>query len=157
MKKPKHIRDAVVIIFLVFMSVVTVIETLSQLKYANYSKVVPASIDSVQLLDNQQIQQVMPAGARVDIAGYRYYLMDCTIENQTSVDGTFYSLDAFGSTDKSLHYQAFAVRPNQGSYYHWYVPAGESVHARMILQVSKKATDIAAIDNPSAKAELAQE
>lgn len=91
----KKVGNFIFIFFLLLMCVATAFETISQLKYADYSKICPVSIDSVQKLDEQNIKAIAPPDETLDIARYDYYLMVCTIENQSAIDGSFYPGSAF--------------------------------------------------------------
>ena len=86
----KKVGNFIFIFFLLLMCAATAFETISQLKYADYSKICPVSIDSVQKLDEQNIKAIAPPDETLDIARYDYYLMVCTIENQSAIDGSFY-------------------------------------------------------------------
>ena len=91
----KKVGNFIFIFFLLLMCAATAFETISQLKYADYSKICLVSIDSVQKLDEQNIKAIAPPDETLDIARYDYYLMVCTIENQSAIDGSFYPAALF--------------------------------------------------------------
>lgn len=153
----KKVGNFIFIFFLLLMCAATAFETISQLKYADYSKICPVSIDSVQKLDEQNIKAIAPPDETLDIARYDYYLMVCTIENQSATDGSFYPGSAFCSADGDDFYYAMDTAFAQwerGGAYQWYVPAGENIQVSFILEADKGNDTVMARDNPSVTAEL---
>lgn len=126
------------------------------LYYKDYSRVHLTDITVEQKLDEQQLQEICP-NVGVDTEEFGYYLLSCTLENESAVDGYFWADNAFCNSEQTSYYSTLdSIMAEQQQVYGgtWMVPGGETVVARFVLLTGAEDTDVTAPEHGSVVAQL---
>lgn len=126
------------------------------LYYRDYSRVYLADITVEQKLDEQQLKEICP-NIGVDTEEYGYYLLSCTLQNESTVDGYFWADNAFCNSEQTSYYSTLdSIFAQQQQVYEgtWMVPGGETVVARMVLLTGAEDTDVTAPEHGGVVAQL---
>ena len=135
---------------------VVYLSSFDDLYFADYSRVHLTDITVEQRLDEAALQELCP-NMGVETEEYGYYLVSCTLQNESAVDGYFWADNAFHNSAETSYYSTLesTISTQQQTYSGtWLVPGGETVVARFVLLTGAEDTDVTASQYGSIVAQL---